>query len=94
MTEPSPVAALFDSLADSYDAQGVEFFGPIARGLVEQLDPQAGERALDIGCGKGAVLAPLVASGAHTVGIDIAPRMVELAHALVPSAEVPSPTGV
>jgi ubiquinone/menaquinone biosynthesis C-methylase UbiE len=53
---PAGVAALFDRVADTYDTVGVEWFGPIGRGLVAELGPTAGERALDIGCGRGAVL--------------------------------------
>ena len=78
--DPSPIAALFDRVADTYDAVGVEMFQPVARGLVEALAPHPGERALDVGCGRGAVLVPLAeavgASGA-VLGIDVAPRMVE-----------------
>lgn len=74
------MAALFDSVADSYDAVGVDLFQPVAAGLVEALRPQPGERALDVGCGRGAVLVPLAeavtASGA-VIGIDLSPRMAE-----------------
>jgi ubiquinone/menaquinone biosynthesis C-methylase UbiE len=78
---PAGVAALFDRVADTYDAVGVEWFGPIGRGLVAELGPTAGERALDIGCGRGAVLFPLavaVGTTGRVLGIDLAPRMVEL----------------
>ena len=54
---PDPVArvrAIFDTVADDYDQSGVPFFVPAAQGLVEALAPRQGERALDIGCGRGA----------------------------------------
>src|SRR5689334_11165547 len=51
--------SLFDAVADSYDQVGVDFFQPIAAGLVAELDPQPGERALDLGCGRGAALLPI-----------------------------------
>ena len=74
------VAATFNQVADGYDQSGVRWFAPIARRLVERLAPQAGERALDLGCGRGAVLFELAASvgknGAVT-GIDFAPKMIE-----------------
>jgi ubiquinone/menaquinone biosynthesis C-methylase UbiE len=74
------MAKLFNELADTYDAVGVEFFQPIASGLVIALDPQPGEQALDVGCGRGAVLFPLAAdvgpSGSVT-GLDLSPRMVQ-----------------
>ncbi|HPU39650.1 MAG TPA: methyltransferase domain-containing protein [Microthrixaceae bacterium] len=82
MAEANPMATLFDRLADTYDAVGVDFIAPIAEGLVLELDPQPGERALDVGCGKGAALVPLAAAvGATgtTVGIDISPAMVDRA---------------
>lgn len=78
---PAGAAALFDRVADTYDAVGVEWFGPIARGLVAELAPKPGERALDVGCGRGAVLFPLahaVGPTGRVLGVDLAPRMVEL----------------
>ncbi len=79
---PGDVAGLFDRVADTYDAVGVEWFGPIAAGLVAALNPQPGERALDIGCGRGAVLlrlAEAVRADGHVTGLDLAPRMVDAA---------------
>jgi ubiquinone/menaquinone biosynthesis C-methylase UbiE len=74
------IAALFDSVADTYDAVGVDLFQPVAAGLVRALEPRPGERALDVGCGRGAVLFPLaeaVTNSGSVTGIDLAPRMVE-----------------
>jgi ubiquinone/menaquinone biosynthesis C-methylase UbiE len=79
--DQNPMAALFDSVADTYDAVGVEMFQPVARGLVDALAPRPGERALDVGCGRGAVLVPLaeaVGAGGAVLGIDVSPRMVEV----------------
>ena len=75
------IAGVFDRAADTYDEVGVPWFGPIAQGLVEELAVQPGERVLDIGCGRGAALIPLaLAAGpdGSVLGIDLAPRMVEL----------------
>ena len=72
-------ARLFDDLADSYDAVGVEFFAPIARGLVDALAPAPGERVADLGCGKGAFLLPAaraVGVRGRAVGVDVSPAMV------------------
>nr|MBA3524388.1 hypothetical protein [Geodermatophilaceae bacterium] len=69
---PGP-AGLFSRLAGSYDAVGVPFFGPIADLLVGALAPAAGERLLDVGCGRGAVLhrvAPALAPDGSIVGLD------------------------
>lgn len=79
---PGDLADLFDRVADTYDAVGVEWFGPIAEGLVVALDPQPGERAVDIGCGRGAVLlrlAEAVGADGYVTGLDLAPRMVAAA---------------
>lgn len=89
MTEapPSPaemarlVAGVFDRSAATYDAVGVPWFTPIGAGLVRALAPQPGERALDIGCGRGAALWPLVDGVGPTGSVtafDLAPTMVEL----------------
>lgn len=80
--EPSAQAAraagLFDALSSTYDAVGVDFFQPIAAGLVDALDPRPGERWLDVGCGRGAVLLPAArrVAPATAVGLDISPAMV------------------
>ncbi|UDY37057.1 class I SAM-dependent methyltransferase [Dermatobacter hominis] len=83
------MATLFDRLADSYDAVGVDFITPIARGLVDELDPRPGEAALDVGCGKGAALVPLaraVGPSGTAVGIDVSPGMVDRARAAIEEA--------
>ena len=50
---------LFDSVAPFYDQAGVPYFGPIAAGLLEQLDVQPGARVADVGSGRGALTLPL-----------------------------------
>ena len=80
-TSPPGVAGVFDRVADTYDDVGVPWFRPIARGLVGQLDVRPGDRVLDLGCGRGAatsVLAEAVGPDGDVLGIDLAPRMVEL----------------
>ena len=74
------VVAVFDQVADVYDQVGVPWFTPIARGLVSLAAPAPRERALDVGCGRGAAtiaLAEAVGSEGHVTGIDLSPRMVE-----------------
>lgn len=73
------VRASFDALADSYDQDGVPFFGPIADRLVRATAPARGERVLDVGCGRGAVtlrLAAAVRPGGHVTGIDLSAGML------------------
>ena len=85
------IRALFDRVADSYDNVGVDYFQPIGRGLVDALDPQPGERVVDIGCGRGAALIPLatrVSPGGTATGIDLSPGMVEACRAAAAAAGV------
>ena len=73
------IADVFDRAADTYDQVGVPWFGPIGQWLVAALGPQPGERALDVGCGRGAALLPLadaVGPSGSVLGVDLAPRMV------------------
>lgn len=74
------VAALFNRVADTYDAVGVPWFTPIAERLVAEAEPQMGERALDLGTGRGAALWPLAAAvgvTGHVTALDLAAHMVE-----------------
>jgi ubiquinone/menaquinone biosynthesis C-methylase UbiE len=85
------ISALFDLVAPVYDNVGVDYFQPIAQGLVEELQPRNGEHALDIGCGRGAALIPLahgVAPDGTTTGIDLSPGMVELCRKVAAQAGV------
>lgn len=92
MEHQARVAALFDRVAAEYDTLGVEFFQPIAAGLVDELAPAPGERVLDIGCGRGAALLPIaerVGSSGRAVGVDLSPRMVEAVTAAAARAGLP-----
>ena len=85
------MANLFDKLSDSYDEVGVDFFQPIAASLLTSMPPLEGERWLDIGCGRGAVLLRVAQDiGQHglAVGIDISSGMVEHARRLALHAGV------
>jgi len=82
MDEPlTPYAAMFDNLSGVYDQTGVPFFSGMARGLVDRLRVQPGEKALDIGSGRGAVTRPLaedVGPTGRVDAVDLAPGMVRL----------------
>lgn len=79
------VATLFDSLADTYDNVGVDFFRPIAASLCRAMAPEPGERWWDVGCGRGAVIEQIATAigpeGAIT-GSDISSAMLDQAQAL------------
>ncbi|MBC6449608.1 class I SAM-dependent methyltransferase [Actinokineospora xionganensis] len=75
----SGIADVFDRTADTYDAVGVDFFGVFARLLLDDVGPLTGDRVLDIGCGRGAVLFPAadrVGPTGSVLGIDLSPAMI------------------
>ncbi|WP_213005103.1 class I SAM-dependent methyltransferase [Paractinoplanes toevensis] len=87
------VVAVFDRVADVYDNVGVPWFTPIAEQLVRAAAPVGGERALDVGCGRGAAtvaLARAVGPGGHVTGIDLSPRMVEACAADIAGLGLPN----
>jgi SAM-dependent methyltransferase len=47
--------------------------------VLERLDPQPGDRWLDLACGTGAVSERAAAAGAEVTGIDLAPVLIETA---------------
>lgn len=74
----SALIDVFSSNAAEYD-QGVEFFQPVAAKLVQRAGVRPGDRVLDVGCGRGAVLfqaAEAVGPTGSVVGIDLAEGMV------------------
>jgi ubiquinone/menaquinone biosynthesis C-methylase UbiE len=74
----------FTQAADAYDATGVEFFRQTGARLAGMAGLAAGMRALDVGCGKGAVTIPAaeaVGPSGHVTGIDLADPMLKYAAA-------------
>jgi len=85
------VAGLFNAVADTYDNVDVDFFQLIAASLLHEVVPVPGERWLDVGCGRGAVLlrvAQAVAPAGHVVGIDISENMLARARASAAEREL------
>jgi len=71
------------------DAQA--FVMDYGRDLLALLDPQPGERILDLGCGTGHVTADIaeaVGTAGDVVGIDASPAMVERAREAHPDLEI------
>ena len=60
-------------------AQNARFVSDLGRPVLELLNPQSGERILDLGCGDGVLTDKLVAAGAQVVGIDGSADMVDAA---------------
>jgi demethylmenaquinone methyltransferase/2-methoxy-6-polyprenyl-1,4-benzoquinol methylase len=77
------VRSLFATIADRYDLITVVLsYGQDRRWkkqLVALAPPLAGRRALDLATGTGDIAFSLASSGARVVGLDITPRMIELA---------------
>ena len=90
------VRRLFATIADRYDlVTRVLSYGMDARWkarLSQAVAPRAGERALDLACGTGDIAYRLAGSGAQVCGLDITPRMLQLARAKQPVVEVPAST--
>src|SRR5271155_568277 len=53
------------------------FVPTLGAGVLEWLNPQQGERILDLGCGDGQLTSKIVAAGADVLGVDASPAMVE-----------------
>lgn len=77
--------ALFATIADRYDLiTAVLSYGQDARWkrtLIDLARVRRGERALDLACGTGDIAFAAAAKGARVVGLDITPRMLQLAAA-------------
>jgi trans-aconitate methyltransferase len=65
---------------ETYGRTGA-FVHQLASGVLEWLNPQAGERVLDLGCGDGQLTQRLAATGARATGVDLSPEMVAAARA-------------
>ena len=79
--------AAYDGLAPAYDLlTGGHDHAAWAR-LLEGLARQhgvAGRRLLDVGCGTGSALLPMVERGYDVTGVDISPRMLDVARDKLP----------
>ncbi|MFD5337064.1 class I SAM-dependent methyltransferase [Streptomyces hawaiiensis] len=93
MTEPSHLTAVresYDTVAADYARRVKEpaDLDPVSRAMLAAFadlvrPPHAGPVA-DLGCGPGKVTAHLAALGVPAFGVDVSPRMIELARAAYP----------
>ena len=78
--QPDEVAGMFDTVATNYDLTNAVLSGGNATlwryAVVKAIDPQPGERILDIACGTGTSSAALTRTGATVVGVDFSPGML------------------
>ena len=76
----------YDLWAETYDHTPNPLVALDRRHTVAHLQPVAGERILDAGCGTGANLRAISAAGALSVGLDFSLGMLRKAQATAPRA--------
>jgi len=83
-------AATFTAGADVYDRHVGRYTGALADRLIEAAGVEPGQRALDVGCGPGAVTKALAAilGADHVAAIDPTESFAEACRARVPGADV------
>ena len=83
-------AATFHATAAAYDRHIGRYSADLARSLVDTVGPRPGDRALDVGCGPGALTAELVRRlGAdHVAAVDPSPSFVAACAARLPGVDV------
>lgn len=71
---------------DAYEASH-GFVWELGADVVSWLDPQPGERILDLGCGGGQLTGALADAGADVTGVDLLPDLIERAARRRPEVE-------
>ncbi len=63
-------------------AENARFVSDLGMPVVEWLNPEAGERILDVGCGDGALTVKLQELGCEVIGVDSSPNFINSAKSL------------
>jgi ubiquinone/menaquinone biosynthesis C-methylase UbiE len=81
---------MFEGPAEVYDRFVGRYSPALARAMCEAADVRPGQRALDVGCGSGALVAALadVVGADNVAGIDPSGPFVEASRARVPGARI------
>jgi trans-aconitate methyltransferase len=74
-----PKIAHTQEWSSSRYAENARFVSDLGEAVLGLLNPQPGERILDLGCGDGALTEKIAAMGAEVVGVDGSPDMVAAA---------------
>jgi SAM-dependent methyltransferase len=75
----SPQLASSQNWSAADYAVNAHFVPALGQPVLDLLQPQPGERILDLGCGDGVLTEKLVALGARVIGIDNSPDMIAAA---------------
>jgi SAM-dependent methyltransferase len=78
----------FNVAADAYDSFMGRYSVQLCPQMAELAGVQAGQRALDVGCGPGALTAELLRRGAKVSAVDPSPQFVDAAQERYPEADV------
>jgi trans-aconitate methyltransferase len=63
-------------------AENARFVADLGVPVLEWLNPKAGERILDLGCGDGALTLKLKTMGCEVLGVDASPELIQAAQML------------
>lgn len=73
--------------AATYDAS-FSYIPALGTAALDLLDPQPGERILDLGCGSGDLTAAIAERGAEVIGVDSSPEMIARARERFPHLDL------
>ncbi len=76
MADPGTLIAMSHAWSPADYRHNAGFVPTLGLPVLARLNPQAGERILDVGCGDGSLTTSIAAAGASVVGIDSSAAMV------------------